>query len=184
MRVAVVAEQLRRRVPGGVGTYAHGLLLGLGRLNGQRADITVYASRARDAPDPLGAYGFPVRTSLLPSRGLTRAWDWGVARSPSGADVVHDVSLATAPTRHGQRLTVMVHDLSWRQVPEAFPARGRRWHESALRRAVRRSDLLIVPSESTAAALRAACGPGAPRIEVIEEGCDHLPPPDAAAATA
>ena len=37
-RVTVVAEQLRRRVPGGIGTYATGLLCGLAALQ-PRPDV-------------------------------------------------------------------------------------------------------------------------------------------------
>ena len=217
MRVLVVAEQLRRAVPGGVGTYASGLLRGLAEVEARatsdgansdgvdsdgansdaansdaansdaataRADITLHASRPTGLPDPLAAFGFPVRTSPLPAHGLTRAWDVGLVRAPTGYDVVHSVSLAfPRPARRrsrpgrGPRLTVMVHDLTWRSVTEAFPPRGRRWHEAALGRALDDAAALIVPSEATAAALRAATS-GSPRTEVIEEGCDHLPPPD------
>jgi glycosyltransferase involved in cell wall biosynthesis len=62
--------------------------------------------------------------------------------------------------------------MAWRQVPDAFPWRGRRWHEAALRRALDRAALLIVPSRQTAAAVRDR------KAHVVEEGCDHLPPPD------
>jgi glycosyltransferase involved in cell wall biosynthesis len=184
--VLVVAEQLRRGVPGGVGTYAHGLLTGLAAAGagaaGSPADVSVHASRSPHRPDPLAAYGFPVRTSPLPARGLTRAWDVGLVRAPGGFDVVHSVSQAfPSPRRRGgrghspERLTVMVHDLSWRWVPEAFPPRGRRWHEATLARAVARAAALVTPSEEAAASLRRE---GAARVEVVPEGCDHLPPPD------
>jgi glycosyltransferase involved in cell wall biosynthesis len=71
----------------------------------------------------------------------------------------------------------MVHDLAWRHFPEAYPARGRRWHEAAVGRAVARADLLLVPSAAVADDLLAA-GAAASHVEVVEEGCDHLPPPD------
>ena len=45
---------------------------------------------------------------------------------------------------------VTVHDLLWRRVPEAYPARGRGWHEAALRRALRRADRFVVPAEVVA----------------------------------
>lgn len=180
MRVLVVAEQLRRSVPGGVGTYAHGLLTGLAAAGA--ADISVHASRPPHGGDPLKGYGFPVRTSPLPARGLTRAWDIGLVRAPHGFDVVHSVSQAFPSPRRPRsrahpapRLTVTVHDLSWRWVPESFPPRGRRWHEATLARAVERAAALVTPSEEAAASLRKE---GAARVEVIAEGCDHLPPPD------
>jgi glycosyltransferase involved in cell wall biosynthesis len=111
---------------------------------------------------------------------MTRAWDRRLAGVPRGFDVVHASSFAIPPTR-GQRLAVTVHDLAWRQVPEAFPARGRRWHEAALHRALRHADALVATCEPVARDLVAA---GAPqdRVRVIPLGCDHLPPPDLAAS--
>ena len=184
MRVLVVAQQLRRAVPGGIGTYVHGLLQGLrtraeGGINGG-VDVTLWASRPpRGRPDPLAAEA-PVLASPLPGPLLTRAWDRGRAGCPPGLDVLHAMSLALPPPR-GTPATVMVHDVAWRQVPEAYPRRGRRWHEAALARALARADLLMVPSVPSADALLAA-GADPDRVEVVELGCDHLPPPDNAAA--
>jgi alpha-1,3-rhamnosyl/mannosyltransferase len=80
-------------------------------------------------------------------------------------------------------MSVMVHDLAWRHFPEAYPDRGRRWHEAALHRALQRARLLIVPSATVADDLLAAGAPPA-MVEVVEEGCDHLAAPDAGAAGA
>ncbi|MHB8464869.1 MAG: glycosyltransferase family 4 protein [Acidimicrobiales bacterium] len=173
--VVVVAEQLRRRVPGGIGTYVRGLLQGLTEIG---ADVTLVASRAPARPDPLRALGFPVRASALPGPLLTRCWDLGVAvGGVRNAGVLHATSLATAYPRH-VATAVMVHDLAWREVPEAYPARGRRWHEAALARCLRRAAVIITPSEASAVAFDGC------RVEVIPEGCDHLPPPDRAGADA
>lgn len=179
----MVAEQLRRAVPGGIGTYARGLLGGLAALDPQqRPDVTLWASRApRDRPDPLAALG-PVVTTRLPARAQVLAWDRGLGRPPAAADVVHATSFALPPTGDVP-LTVMVHDLAWRHFPDAYPARGRRWHEAALARAQARAALLLVPSTTVADELLAA-GARPDRVEVVEEGCDHLPPPDDAAADA
>ena len=179
--VLVVAQQLRRPVPGGIGTYARGLLGGLAGL--QTADVTVYASRApRHRPDPLARFGLPLRCSPLPGPLLTRAWDAGVLRAPSGAGVVHAVSLA-APAAAGGRLVVTVHDLLWRQAPADYPPRGRRWHEAALGRALRRGAAFMVSSAATADELRQAGAP-ADRVFEVEPlyGSDHLPDPDVAGA--
>ncbi|HEX2119678.1 MAG TPA: hypothetical protein VHF91_10885, partial [Acidimicrobiales bacterium] len=75
MRALVVAEQLRRPVPGGIGTYVRGLVRG---LDGQAA-VTLWASRPpRHGPDPVDALGPPVVRSPLPARVLVRLWDRGV----------------------------------------------------------------------------------------------------------
>ena len=80
-------------------------------------------------------------------------------------------------------MVVTVHDLLWRRVPDAYPARGRAWHEAALRRALRRADRFVVPADVVADDLE---GAGAPRqaITVIPMGSDHLPPPDFGAGAA
>jgi len=189
MRVLMIAEQLRRAVPGGIGTYVRGLAKGLhdiagfeasGSVQPYRVEVTVFASRPSGdrRADPLLALGFPVRCSPLPGPALTRSWDLGLLKLPPAGlsvDVVHATSLATAASP--APITVAIHDLAWRQLPEAFPLRGRRWHEAALARAVERASRLIVPSTATADAL-VASGAGPDRVVVIEEGCDHLPPPD------
>ncbi|HVM10388.1 MAG TPA: glycosyltransferase family 1 protein [Acidimicrobiales bacterium] len=181
MKVVLVVEQLRRAVSGGIGTYARGLLQGLAAAGADRGvRLVLHASRARGGPDPLAAYGHPLELSKLPGPALTRAWDLGVLPGPAG-DVVHATSLAFPPTR--SPLSVLVHDLAWREVPEAYPVRGRRWHEAALARAVGKARVLVVPSQRVADHLVAA-GAKAHTVEVIEEGGDHLPPADLAATDA
>ena len=175
LRVLVVVEQLRRPVPGGIGTYVRGLLGGLS------ADVTLWASRPPHEPDPLSDLG-PLVTSRLPAPVLVRAWDRGLGRPPGRPDVLHATSLAVPPPGDVP-LSVMVHDLTWRHFPDAYPARGRRWHEAALGRALKRARLLMVPSSTVADDLLAAGAPAA-RVEVVEEGCDHLAPPDDGAADA
>jgi glycosyltransferase involved in cell wall biosynthesis len=162
-------------VPGGIGTYVRGLAKGLRETDLAGTEITLAASGA----DRVAALGFRVRTVPLPSPLLTRAWQHGLLAL--SADVVHATSLVV-PWRGRGRRVVMIHDLAWRAVPEAYPPRGRRWHEAAFEQALRRAALLIAPSRETADALLEA-GASADRVVVIEEGCDHLPAPDEAEAT-
>ena len=184
--VVVAAEQLRRRVPGGVGRYAQGLLGGLRELGSQ--PIELLASRHHGGgPDPLGRWGFLVRTSVLPAPLLTLAWDRGFA-PVRRASLVHSVSLAAPPvrplrSRGGAALVVTVHDLAWRCHPEATTARGRHWHEAALRRALETADAFVVPSDAVADALVAA-GAQRARVRAIAHGVDHLPAADTAGADA
>lgn len=188
MRVLLVAEQLRRPVPGGIGVYLRSLVGALAtRAGSSGLSAIAWASRARLTPgavDAVASMGLPTRSQFLPSRILTRAWDRGLGAPPADADadVVHAPSLATPPTRRVPLVT-MVNDLAWRAVPEAFPARGRRWHEGALRRAIARSSVLMVSARATADDLLAA-GVESGRIELVPHGGDHLPPPDEAAAGA
>ena len=183
-RVVVAVEQLRRRVPGGIGRYARGLLDGLREIG--RPPVELVASRHRGGvADPLSAWGFPLRTSALPAPFLVAAWDRGLAPVRS-ARLVHSVSLASPPvrprrSRGGPALVVTVHDLAWRTHPGTSTSRGLRWHEAALGRALERADAFVVPSGPVADALGAA-GADRRRVQVIPHGVDHLPKPDHAGA--
>lgn len=185
--VLLVVEQLRRRIPGGIGTYVSGLLGGLSALRTSSTDgaaaVTLFASRV--SADPLEGRGLPVRTAPVPSRLATRAWDRSLLHAPRGFDVVHGTSFATPPRARGDGAAraITVHDLAWRAHPEATTARGRRWHEAALGRALRRSDAFVTPSAAVRDQLIAA-GAAAGCIRVIPEGGDHLPAPDLGGAAA
>lgn len=185
-RIVLAVEQLRRAVPGGIGRYATGLLQGLSGPAAaaveNRPELVLYASRPPAGTDPLAAYGFEVISSSLPGPALTRGWDLGVIDPPGDVDLVHSVSLAAPPARRAP-LVLMCHDLSWRQLPEAFPPWGRRWHEAAFRRARHRVARFVVPSEPVGGDLvDAGVDPAA--VIVIPHGSDHLPPPDRQSADA
>jgi glycosyltransferase involved in cell wall biosynthesis len=186
VKVSLAAEQLRRRVPGGIGTYTRGLLKGIGELGSdERPVVTLVASRPGPGPDPLGNLGFPLECSRLPGPLMTRAWDLGLCRVGRRSDVVHSVSLAAPAPVAGRPLVITVHDVAWRSMPEAFPERGRRWHEAALRRGASRAAVIVVPSDETAeAVLSAGVGVTADRLVVVSEGADHLAEPDVASGEA
>lgn len=184
-RVLVVAEQLRRNPPGGIGTYIRGLLQGLDALEpGNRPAVELLASRPRggDSPDLMAGLGYPVHNSMLPGPVLTRAWDRGLVRAPRGFGLIHATSVASLETG-SVPLVATVHDLLWRRLPTAYPHRGREWHEAALARLLHRADRFIVPAEEVASDLQNAGAP-AEAVTVIPMGSDHLPPPDAAAGAA
>jgi glycosyltransferase involved in cell wall biosynthesis len=173
--VLVVAEQLRRRVPGGIGTYVRGVLQGLDSLD-DPVDVSLYASRPGRTPDPLAALGHPVLASPLPGPLLTRLWDRAWAHAPRGYALVHAMTLAAPPTS-GAVLVVTVHDVAWRHLGADVGRRARRWHDAALARAVGAADHFVVPSQPVAAdVVDAGATPEA--VTVIPHGADHLPPPD------
>ncbi len=184
--VLLAVEQLRRRVPGGIGAYARGLLAGLDAQTPAVGGValTLLASRAPtapagSAPDPLDDFGKPVVASHLPGPLMTRAWDRGWLRAPEGFDVVHSVSLAAPMLRRGSPsvLVVTVHDVAWRRHPDATTPRGRRWHEEALGRAAATATALVVPSRLVAADLEAE-GVDPARLVMVPGGSDHLADPD------
>jgi glycosyltransferase involved in cell wall biosynthesis len=161
MRVALITEQLRRRVPGGIGTYVRGLLRGTPTL----PDRGVWVEpRQWRAPVPL----------------VTRAWERGLLGGREDIDVVHAPSLAFPPSR--SPLVVTIHGLEWRDPSHLVPDRARRWHEAQLARAVERGALLLASSDALALQLRSE---GIHRVATLEGGlygADHLPPPDDTAA--
>lgn len=172
--VLLVAEQLRRRVPGGIGRGVRGLLAGLAEMGPSAPSVTLLASRPPSLPDPLEAFGVPIRCSHLNGPLLTRMWDRRVGRIDGGYSIVHATSLAAPPVR-SMPLVVTVYDLAFEEFPDATSRRGRRWHASALERALGDADLLVATSHSVARRLEAR---GAARVEVVGLGADHLPPPD------
>jgi glycosyltransferase involved in cell wall biosynthesis len=179
-----VADQLRRPVPGGIGTYVRGLVAGLRTVGPEEVDVTLWTGRAPAGVDPLATLG-RIKASPLPGPILTRLWDRGLGRPPTQAGaalVVHATSLAVPPAGRAP-MTVMVHDLAWRHEPDAYPRRGREWHEAALERARKRAALVMTPSAETADDLTAA-GFAHDRVAVVEEGSDHLEPPDREGAAA
>ncbi len=186
-RYAIVVEQLRRRVPGGIGTYARGLLQGLsaaGTNCEEDESLLLIASGVSTEPDPLAQLGpvwSPLRGLPIGHRITQRGWDNRFFAVPPGLDVVHATSFAQPPRRvsvkRSERFrTMYVHDLAWRTHPDAYPEAGRIWHERALARALRETDEFFVPSKATEKALRAASR-GNIEVRVIAEGCDHLPIP-------
>ena len=178
-RVIIGVEQLRQRIPGGIGTYTRGLLTGLAALRDPDFSFVRFASKG-SRPDSLAEGDFPLVTSSLSHRLQIRAWTWGLGSFPDDGDIAHLCSFA-APMGSKMPSTAMVHDVSWRRFPELTTARGRRWHERQLKRLLESSATLLVPSTRVRDDLTDG-GVSAHRITVIGEGADHLPAPDRDAA--
>jgi glycosyltransferase involved in cell wall biosynthesis len=178
LKVLITADQLRRPVPGGIGTYVRSLSSALAA----RTDIDpafwapALPVHKRFGADSLRKLHLPVITTRSSVRVQTRLWDHGKGEVPGGYALVHATSMAVPP-KSATPMTVMVHDLGWRSFPEAYPERGRQWHEAALGRAIERARMIFVPSTATANDLMHD-GIKSSRIEVIPLGSDHLPAPD------
>ena len=187
--VLLVAEQLRRRVPGGIGTVrarpAWAVWPQLDDADVDVPGVTLHASRRAVAvPTPSPPSADRSSSSRLPGPLLTRAWDHGIVRAPDGFDVVHAVSLAVPPAP--ARAPCRGRDRARPGV--AAPSRGLSGPGPALarggaRRALRRATHFVVPSEAVADDLVAAGPPSGP-ITVIPLGSDHLPDPDDVGAAA
>ena len=129
-RLAVSMDQLYRPQPGGIASYVRGLLQGLAALDGDW-EIRGVAPRGHLADAPtVEITEVPVNVATL-----TRLWRLAPVGVPANADVVHATSLAGpfAGGRRGAIHSVAVHDLLWRDRPEATTSRGVRFHEGRLR---------------------------------------------------
>jgi glycosyltransferase involved in cell wall biosynthesis len=187
-RVGVVAEQLLRPVPGGVGRYVRALA---GHLPMEAAVDrgAVEFLVARHPHRQLAAAGLPPAAThrlAWPGRLLTRTWV--TLRRPSlpaglleDLDLVHATSAAVPPTR-GRPLVATVHDLAFRHYPEAYPAAGRRYHERSARIVADEAARVLVPSEATARDLAELYGVDRGRVTITPLGAEVPPDPDRAGA--
>ncbi|HEU4898732.1 MAG TPA: glycosyltransferase family 1 protein [Actinomycetota bacterium] len=187
-RAGVVAEQLLRPVPGGVGRYVRALASHLPvEATVDRGAVEFLV--ARHPPDRLAAVGLPLastRRLSWPGRLVTRTWVT-VRRPalPSGLldrlDLVHATSAAVPPT--GRRpLVATVHDLAFRHFPEAYPAAGRRYHERSARIVADEAARVLVPSEATARDLAELYGVDRGRVRITPLGVEVPAEPDHAGA--
>lgn len=167
--MAVTVEQCWQPVPGGSGTYVVELTHALASLAPGRV---VGVAARHGGPAPLDwRPGVPVRHSRLPRRVLYDAWQHLPApraeRLVGGADVVHATTWAVPATR--RPLVVTVHDLAFLHDPTHFTGRGNAWFRRALEQTRRAADVVVVPSESTAADCVAAGLPGR-SVHVVPHG--------------
>jgi glycosyltransferase involved in cell wall biosynthesis len=169
--VAVHADQLFARVPGGIGTYVRELLPALVAAE-PTLEVTAFHARwGRPLPPGLARF-HPVE---LPRgiRALYPSWNAvgrpALPRGLAGLDVLHLPSpVAVPPAGPGQRLVVTVHDLAFRLFPGLYPPAWRSLYRAGLRRAVRRADAVIAISRNTATDLV--------RLTRIDPGRLHVVP--------
>ncbi len=179
MRVAVNAEQLLYRSPGGVGRYTAQLL---SVLPGLFPDDELVPFTARHRPAEVAAAlhdaGVDPATAgravvlALPRVALYEGWlEVGRPRLPAlrGSELVHAPSVAVPP-RAAVPLVVTVHDTAVELFPESFPARGRRFHRRGLAAAAKRADLVLTVSAAAAAEIIDHSTIRPDRIRVVPSG--------------
>lgn len=170
--VALHADQLFYRVPGGIGTYVREVVPALAAADPALAVTLFHARFPRPGlPEPW-MKSFPVVGLPTGIRVLYPGWNLaGRPRLPerlAGLDVLHAPSpAAVPPAGPHQRLVVTVHDLAFRLYPELFPPAWRAVFRSGLRRAVRRADVIIAVSRNTARDLVRIARADASRIAVV-----------------
>jgi len=176
-KVGILVEQLRQKVPGGIGTYVLGLAQGLSELDAPDLQTVAIASKQNES-EPSYNLEMPIVTTPFSHRLQMLVWDRGFGAPNLDLDVLHLTSLAGPVTaKNVPPRTVMVHDLSWRHFPELTTSRGVRWHEAAFQRVINSSAHVLVTSNFVAREVEGA-GISSERISVVRAGSDHLAAPD------
>ncbi len=176
MRVAVNAEQLLYRSPGGIGRYTAALLT---LLPAGWPDLEVVPFTARH---PTAQVAGALREAGVEEPTLGRAvvlgWprpllydSWHLLGRPGlgragNVQLIHAPSVAVPPAGRVP-LVVTVHDAAPELFPEAFPRRGRRFHRWGLAAAADRADLVITVSSAAADEIVAHSAIRADRIRVV-----------------
>jgi glycosyltransferase involved in cell wall biosynthesis len=185
LRVAVTVEQCWHRVPGGTATSVLGLLDALSATGD--VELVGVAARHPDPPEPAFRPAVPVRHLPVPRLALYEAWHaperlrWpGPERATGAVDVVHATAVAVPPTGRTP-LVMTIHDLAFLADPGAYTRHGVRFFRRGTELARRHASVVVVPSEATAAACRAA-GFDDARLRVVPWGHDARPAPPSAVA--
>jgi glycosyltransferase involved in cell wall biosynthesis len=181
--VAINAEQLLYRSPGGIGRYTAQLLTVLPQ---SFPDVEVVPLTARHSDDEIrsaldragvSALVSSRRVRLpLPRPLLSESWvrlGWPPLPRLPGTDLVHAPSVAVPPHPRVP-LVVTVHDAAPVLFPDAFNQRSGRWHRLALQAAARRADLVITVSQAAADEIVAHTPIPADRIRVVANGVAPL----------
>jgi glycosyltransferase involved in cell wall biosynthesis len=142
--VTLSVEQLFRPQPGGIATYVRGLSRALATLETEPFDVVGLAPRGA-AKGVVEDLALRLVRSPLPVGALTRLWPIWPAGVPRAAAIVHATSMAGpyAGGATGAVHSVAVHDLLWRDAPEAATRRGARFHERRLRLLRHRDDVRV-----------------------------------------
>ena len=184
MRVALNVEQLLFRAPGGTGRYTARLLSGLPALNlgdsvapfcarhsSEEIERALTVANVADA-------GFETHALTLPRPLLYEAWHrLGVPHLPQSgggvgsADVIHAPSPAVPP-KDRRPLVVTLHDVAFDLFPQAYPARGRKFHQLGVAAAAKRADLVITVSQQAAREIAEHTPALADRLRVVHNGVD------------
>ena len=140
-----------------------------------RSDITVVGVAGRHRRPPVAAYDERLTMRWLP---LARPWlyeAWNrferprVERVTGPIDICHSTTAIPAAT--AARHVVTIHDVAFVHTPERFTRHGARVMRRGLERC-RAADLVMCPSESTAADL-VAVGFDRGRLRVVPWGVEH-----------
>lgn len=187
VRIGLNVEQLLFRAPGGIGRYTARLLSTIPAL-GEGDTVVPFCARHNpaeisDAYQNAGLHSPEVPSPIplsLPRPLLYESWHLlGVPHLDKASsqlktiDLIHAPSLAIPP-KGTKPLVVTVHDVAFDLHPDAYPWRGRRFHQIGLRQTAKHADLVITATESAAKEISAHSPSLTERIRVVPNGVDHL----------
>ena len=148
IKVAYLIEQCWHRVPGGTAVAAVNIAEEIYRLEG--IDLVGIAANHKKNPKKPIPEGMEIVNSKFPRQILYEMWNKfnipKVENLAKSVDLVHASGGAIPPT--DLPLVATIHDLSWREQNNWFPARGKRLAETWLNKA-RKAERIICPSETT-----------------------------------
>jgi len=156
VKVTLIVETMRHRVPGGIGVATQALRDGLS----EHDDVSVVEYWARG--------GTGGRSSMLPQPLLYEAWSRFGRPQVGGGDVLH-APMLFGPTADRVPTVLTVHDLAWRDEQDVRSSRSVRLHERMWRRVVA-SEVTVVTSTEVMAGSLVEAGIPAGRCVVIPLG--------------
>ena len=148
IKVAYLIEQCWHRVPGGTAVATSNLAEEMCRLEGINL-VGIAANHKKNPKKPIPE-NMEIVNSKLPRQILYEMWNRfnapKVENIVKSIDLVHASGGAIPST--DLPLVATIHDLSWREQHDWFPARGKRFAETWLDKA-RKAERIICPSQRT-----------------------------------
>jgi len=169
--ITISVDQLYRPQPGGIATYVRGLVRGLATLDEELDLVGLTPSGA--VPSDLASLPMRLRSTRVPLNVLSRVWPYWPLGVPRSSAVVHATSMA-GPFAGGAHAvhSVAMHDLLWRDEPEASTASGIRFHEDRLRRITRDGALRVFTTSPGLTERLESLGIAGERIRTVRLGAD------------
>lgn len=174
----MIAEQMFAPVPGGTGRYTEELLRALARTAPPDWTVTSVVARRSDVSAGVVPGVEGPRVLPVPQQALVAMWQAGVPFWPGG-DAVHAPTPLAPPRKpvagryRAGTLAITVHDTVPWSHPHTLTKRGVNWHRSMIARAMRRADVVVVPTKSVADELAGQVS-GAAELRVIAHGVTEV----------
>jgi len=171
MRIAIFADQVYYKQPGGIATYLRRIIPELAvRLD----EGSLVLAHHGPAGEPLFPDLERVEEVRLPLRRDVMGMSWHTLGFPplerylGQLDLVHAPSLVYPPSH--TPLVATVHDLTVLKYPRAFPRKWKHFHARGLKLVLRHAEVILCDSRSTYKDLCSLTGDRDPRMKVVPLG--------------